>query len=228
MRNPRAACASLPPAWRPDHRFRLGLLLLCLALLSGLPAWGASGEDTGGGWYPAAGIGYVRPSDSEVRDLYPGGVGYSGAMGYGWPGRLRVEVRMDWHRQSAHPAAPLAEVSKSQLTLIPVTVEGHYSITQGRLRPYLLAGGGVLFSEEKFTYGIFESTTTSSGRRKDLVGVVGGGLERRASRWILRASARAVLGGAGRDVLRATGRSDDRGDGSSASLFTFGLELQLR
>jgi hypothetical protein len=206
------------PPWRG---IVLGTLLSCLSAT--LASGGAKG-----GWYPAAGAGWVRPMDSGVRDIYGGGPSFFGAMGYAWPQRMRAEVRMDLYRQTGHPPNLLATVSKSKLTLTPVSLELHLGTGHGSVRPYVLAGPGLVFSEEQFTYGMFRATTTASGRRTNAAAVFGGGVEVWGRRVIVRSLARAMISGGHKSVLRATGRTDDRANKTSSSLVTLGLELQLR
>jgi hypothetical protein len=206
---------------------RAPLTCAVIVVLLALSAPLAQGREDGG-WYPAAGIGYLRPMDSRVRDLYSGGPSFFGAVGYAWPQRMRVEVRMDWYRQSSHPPNPLAAVSNSQLTLTPVSVELHLGTGHGTWRPFVLAGPGLIFSEEKFTYGLFRPAGSAIGRRTDVMGTFGGGVEMWRQRWVVRALARALITSGTADVLRATGRSDERTDTASPSAITAGLEFQLR
>ena len=204
---------------------RLAPVLLALSILGALPA----GARAAAGWYPAGGVTWARPMDPGVRELYPGGPGFFAAMGYAWPERLRVEIRMDWFRQSGHPEARLATSADSRLTLTPVSLEAHGRIGHGPLRPYASAGAALVFSEERFTYAMFETRSSVTGKRTDVAGLLGLGLETRREGLTVRFGLRSLLTTGHRRVVRATGRTDEStGDRAHPSLFTAGLEFQVR
>ncbi len=205
--------------------FRLaGARVLFLTVMLHLLAPQAA--DARQGWYPAAGVTWANPTGSTVSDLYSSGPGAMAAMGYTPGDRIRVEVRFDWFRRTAHPYHQLAAYAESRLTLTPFSLEAHVRIRRDGLAPYLLAGPSLVFSEERFRYTLLGRDREAVGRRTDLGAVLGGGIEMHRGRAIGRLTLRAVLTGGNREVLRATGRVDPRSEPASASFWILGFEVQ--
>ncbi len=204
------------------RRSRAALILLSALLFFGIP----SDVDARQGWYPAAGLIWATPTDSAVSDLYAPGPGVMAAMGYDLLDLVRLELRLDWFRQTAHPLPQFAEHAESRLVLTPFSLEGHLRLHRGILTPYLLAGPSLVFSKERFRYTLLGRDREALGRRTDLGAVFGGGIELRRGRARGRLTLRAMITGGNREILRATGRTDPRSESASASFWTLGFEIQ--
>lgn len=178
------------------------------------------------GWYPAAGLLWVNPTDSAVAGLYDPGPGLTAAMGYDPQTWFRLELRLDWFRRTARPDPILAESVESRLTWTPFSLEGHFQIMRRGAAPYLLAGPSLVFSEERFRYTLMGNERGSLGRRTDMGAVVGAGIVLQRDRLKGRVTFRALISHGDREVLRSTGRTDPRSGSASPSHWSVGFELR--
>jgi hypothetical protein len=191
------------------------------------------------GWYPAAGPAWFLPTDSAVRNVYAGGPGISGGIGYAWSHRFGTEVRLGWFRRTGTPETRLAESAESRLSVVPFTAEFIFRTPLARaaggatrLRAFVAAGPALIFSRERFEYRYTgdEQVTSIEGRRSDPAGTCSLGLEGQAGNSALgwRLVLRSILAGGRRKVLRPGGRSDERSSDATPSHASLGFELTWR
>ena len=197
------------------------VLLLLLCALCATPAFG---------WEPASivpsvGLSWARPLDTAVHDVYSGGGGVTGGLILPLPAPLRIELHGQWSRMSGSPDPLLAQSAGSRLTTSPWSLEFSVIPSRGRLRPFILAGSGLVILRERLTYALYGQEQSVTGKNVRFAGVAGAGIETRFAPYSLRLTARAYLTGGKREVLRPSYPALSDREASSASLFTLGLEV---
>ncbi len=216
------------------YRRRRALGFLALALASSIGATGGSAQsdavagqrDTGQpvGWYPVVGVVWLRPTDAALREIYRGGPGFSLGMGYSISRRWQIELAMERaRRSSALSTPPFARNAEGRLTMTPIILDVRWSPTQGKTRPFLRLGGGMLFADERVEYRLADITRTSDGTRTDGVALFGAGVEAIRGKWRYRLTGAGMLGPARREILRPNGRTEEASGSVRTTVWSLGL-----
>jgi hypothetical protein len=186
-----------------------------------------------GHWYPFVGADWTLPLASAVRDVYSSGPGAAAGIGFSLPestipkAELAIEIRGDWFRKVGHPSTLLAQSTDSRITITPFALEVRLAPRTHGARPFVAAGGAVIWSREVFHYTMFGETTSLTGTRTNGGAVLAAGVEIPAGEVNLRLGARGIVSGGHRKVLRTVGDAIDVNQTDAPSSISAVLEVAL-